>query len=104
QKRNASARMDERKYPGISPCAAAIRIQLRLAARDFDVRAGVLPVEPVVFPAHAGERHRLSQEEQSELVPGMRHSARERTSDRRILLASRDDAGRTKGTRAVVPA
>ena len=68
QERHASARMDEREYRGISARAAPIRIQLRLAARNFHLRAGILQVEPVVFPADAGEGNRVPQEEQGELV------------------------------------
>ena len=74
--------------------AAPVRVQLRLAARNFDLRAGILPLEPVVLPAHAGEGNCVPQEEPSELVPAMPDRAGQRAGDRRLLLAARDDAGR----------
>ena len=77
-------------------------LQLRLAARDFHVRAGILPLEPVVFSADAGEGNRLPQKEPRELVSEVRDGAGERAGDRRVLLAARDDAGGSEGDRAVV--
>ena len=81
--------MDQEKHCGISARAAALWVQLRLAPGDFDLRAGVLPLEPVVFSAHAGARAGLPQEKPRELVSEMLHGAGERASVAgRLLLAA----------------
>ena len=82
--------------------APALRVQLRLGPRNVHLRAGVLPLESVVLPEDAGARPRLSQTLARELVPGMRHGARQRAGGRRLLLASRNHAGRAARHRAVV--
>ena len=69
---DSSARVDEHEHCVIQTCPAQIRIQLRLAARDFHVRAGILSLEPVVFPADARKGNRLPQTQPRELVPEMR--------------------------------
>src|SRR5437899_10870919 len=62
---------------------------------DFHLRAGILSLEPVVLPAHAGARAGVSEEEPRELVSEVLHGAGERTSrERRLLLAARRHAGR----------
>ena len=76
------------EYRGVSPGPAAIRVQLRLAARNFDVRAGILQVESVALPSNAGEGDRISKEEQGELVSAVPDRSGERTGDRRLLLAA----------------
>ena len=58
------------------------------ADRNHHLSARLLPLEPVVLPAHVRARPGLSQEEQGELVPGVRHRAGQRTGDRRLLLAA----------------
>ena len=55
--------------------APALRVQLRLGPRDLHLRAGILPLEPVVLPEDAGARPGLSQEGAGELVSGVRHRA-----------------------------
>src|SRR5207245_5836864 len=91
-------------HRGISESAATVRVQLRLAARDLDLRAGVLPLEPVVFPAHAGARAGVPQKEPGELVPEVLHGPCERASvARRLLLAARRYAGGIARDRTVVP-
>jgi len=93
-----------KEYCGISARAAALWVQLRLAARNFDMRAGILPVEPVVFPADAGARTGVPEKEPRELVPEMLHGAGERTGDKwRLLLETRRHAGGIARDRAVVP-
>ena len=50
-------------------------LRLRLGPRNLHLRAGVLPLEPVVLPEDVGARPRLPQAGAAELVPGMRHGA-----------------------------
>ena len=56
---NAAIKNGIRRANGPTPTSRrcnrseALRLQLRLAARDFYLRAGILSVEPVVFPPHA---------------------------------------------------
>jgi len=52
-----------------SSASCAASVQLRLAPRNFHLRTGILSLEPVVFPAHARARPRLSQEEPRQLCP-----------------------------------
>ena len=63
-------------------------LQLRLGSRSLHLRAGILPLEPVVLPEDARARPGLSQEGAGELVPGMRHRAGQRAGGRRLLLAA----------------
>ncbi len=65
-----------------SSASAAVRLQLRLAPGNFHLRAGILPLEPVVFPPHAGTRHRLPQTQPRELVPEVPDRAGERAGRR----------------------
>src|SRR5216683_8277373 len=96
--------MDQQKHCGISARVEALWVQLRLAAGDFDLRAGLLPLESVVFLAHAGARAGLPQEEPRELVSQVLHGAGERASiARRLLLAARGHAGGITRDRTVVP-
>ena len=83
---------------------AAPGLRLRLGHGDHHLPARVLPLEPVVLPAHVREGPGLPQEEQGELVPGVRHRARQRAGGRRLLLASRRHARRAARSGAVVPA
>src|SRR5258708_4065330 len=96
--------MDQQEHCGISARPAALWLQLRLAARDFHLRAGILPLEPVVLPAHAGARAGLPQEEPRELVSQVLHGAGQRAGGEwRLLLAARRYAGGIARNRAVVP-
>src|SRR5882757_4612801 len=96
--------MDQREHCGISARPEALWLQLRLAARDFHLRAGILPLEPVVLPAHAGARASLPQEEPRELVSQVLYGAGERASiARRLLLAARGHAGGITRDRTMVP-
>ena len=104
QARHSAARMDQREHRANEGGLPALWLQLRLAARNLHLRAGVLPLEPVVFPAHARARAGLSQTEPGELVSEVPNGAGQRTSDRRLLLAARRYASRGQGNRAVVPA
>ena len=61
----------------------------RLDARGGHLLAGVLPLEPVVLPAHAREGHRLPEDRHGELGPGRPDGARQRAGDRRQGLAHR---------------
>ena len=98
------ARVDQSEYRVLQARLPPVWIQLRLAARDFHVRTGILQVEPVVFPAHAGKGNRLPQAQPRELVPEMRDGAGERAGGERVLLAARRYASRRESDRAVVPA
>ena len=80
----------------------APRLRLRLVARSHHLPARLLPLEPVVLPEDVRARPGLSQEEQGELVPEVRHRARQRAGGRRQLLAPRRHPGRAARTRAVV--
>ncbi len=51
-----AAGMDREKYRRVPAGVAAVRIQLRLAPRNFDLRSGILPLEPVAVPADATRR------------------------------------------------
>ena len=61
---------------------------LRLGHRSHHLPARLLPLEPVVLSAHVREGAGLPQEEQGELVPGVRHRAGQRAGGRRLLLAA----------------
>ena len=58
--------------------APAARLQLSLEPRDRDLRRLVLPLEPVVLPAHAREGDRLPRKGPGQLVPVVPHRARQR--------------------------
>ena len=78
-------------------------LQLRLGPRGLHLRAGILPLEPVVLPAHAGARPGLPQEGAGQLVPQVRHRAGQRAGGGRLLLAARVHARRAARPRTVVP-
>ena len=61
----------------------------RLDARGRHLLARLLPLEPVVLPAHVGEGHRLQEDRRRELGPGRHDRARQRAGDRRQGLAHR---------------
>ncbi len=63
------------------------RLRARLVARAGDLQAGVLPLEPVAVPAHAGEGPRLQENRRGELGSGRPDGARQRAGDRRPRLA-----------------
>jgi leucyl-tRNA synthetase len=63
---------------------------LRLGHGSDHLPARLLPLEPVVLSAHVRARAGLPQEEQGELVPGVRHGAGQRAGGGRLLLAARD--------------
>ena len=81
-----------------------LRFLLRLGPRGHHLRARILPLEPVVLPAHDGARPGLSQTGAGELVPAVRHRAGQRAGGGWLLLASRNHAGRTARARTMVPA
>ena len=62
KRRHSSARMDQREHRADEGGVQAVWLQLRLAARNFHLRAGILPLEPVVFSAHAREGAGLPQD------------------------------------------
>src|SRR6267142_2236299 len=86
--RNPSARMDEHEYRIVQARVPAVRVQLRLAQGNFHLRAGVLPVEPMVFSADARARYRLPETQPGELVPEVPNRAGQRAGGERVLLAS----------------
>src|SRR5579863_1971426 len=88
QEQHTPANLDQQQHCRVSACAAALWVQLRLAARNFDVRAGILPLESVVFSADAGARAGVSKEEPRQLVPEVLYGAGDRTGGYRILLAA----------------
>ena len=71
--------------------------------RSLHLRAGILPLEPVVLSENARARPGLPQESAGQLVPEMRHRAGQRTGGGRLLLAARRYARRAARARAVVP-
>src|SRR5579863_4919994 len=96
--------MDTFKYRADEGGVQTVRVQLRLAARNFNVRTGILSLEPVVFPPNARTRSGLSQTQQSELVPAVPDRAGERAGSRRMLLAARNHARRSQRDRTMVSA
>src|ERR1700722_2367230 len=96
--------MDHVQHQQHEAAAPAHGVQLRLVARDRHLRSRVLPLESVVLSEDAGAWPGLSQAGAGELVSGVRHRTRERTSCEWLLLASRIDAGGAARYRAVVPA
>src|SRR5205085_7480821 len=98
-----SARMDAAEYRRHEAHPFAVRVQLRLESRGLHLRAAVLPLEPVVLPAHAGGRTGLSQESAGELVSAVRYGAGKRTGGGRLLLASREHTRRATRAGTVVP-
>ena len=65
----------------------AARVRHRLEPRARDLRARVLPLEPVAVPADAREGYRLPQDGHRQLGPGRPDRARQRAGDRRPRLA-----------------
>ena len=59
----------------------------RLVARNRDLQARVLQVEPVAVPEDAGKGHRVQKDRHGELGPGRPDRARQRAGDRRPRLA-----------------
>ena len=52
----AAARMDAAEHRGDEEDASPLRVQLRLGSRGLHLRAGILPLEPVVLPARCWKR------------------------------------------------
>ena len=73
----AAARVDALQHREDEAHAPALRVLLRLGSRSHHLRAGLLSLEPVVLPAHAGEGPGLPQAGAGELVPAVRHRAGE---------------------------
>ena len=73
-----SREVDARQHRGHEAAAPAPRLQLSLEPRDRDLRPRVLPLEPVVLPAHARAGHRLPGEGAGQLVPVLPDRARQR--------------------------
>src|SRR5579859_7356401 len=71
----APAGVEEQQHRRISAHAEAVWVQLRLAARNIHLRAGILPLEPVVLPADAGEGAGVPEKGAGELVPQVLHRA-----------------------------
>ena len=67
--------------------APAPGLQLSLEPRDRHLRSRVLPLEPVVLPAHARAGHRLPREGRRQLVPVVPDRARQRAGRGRRVLA-----------------
>ncbi len=79
--------------------AAVAGLRHRLAPRGRHLRSGVLPLEPVAVPAHAGEGHRLPEHRGRELGSGGPDRARQRAGDRRARLAHRRARSRSARSR-----
>ena len=67
----------------------ALGLRDRLAPRTRHLRSGVLPLEPVAVPAHAGSGHRLPAHRRRQLGSGRSDRARQRAGHRRPRLAHR---------------
>ena len=78
-------------------CCGALGFQLRLAAGNFDVRAGILPVEPVVLSADVGARNRIPEKEPGELVSEVLHGAGERAGGERGYCWRHEDTRWKRG-------
>jgi leucyl-tRNA synthetase len=69
QEQSPSLRMDEVQYRRDEAAASPHGFQLRLGSGNHDVRARVLPLEPVVLPQDAGARPGVSQERAGNWCP-----------------------------------
>ena len=65
----AAARMDARQHREDEAHSPPLRLLLRLGPRGHHLRARILPLEPVVLPAHDGARPGLPQAGARQLVP-----------------------------------
>src|SRR5439155_18020343 len=98
----SSTRVDVVQHRRDERANAPHGIRLRLAARNLELRAGILPVEPVVLLENARARAGVSQAGAAQLVPGMRYCSGERAGGGRVLLAPRNDTSGAARARAVV--
>ena len=103
QDRHASRDVDARQHRPHEGAAAAARHQLRLGARDRDLPARLLQVQPVDLPEDVRARAGLPQALDGQLVPGRQHRARQRAGDRRRLLALRHDGRAARSGAVVLP-
>src|SRR4051812_5268904 len=87
QEQHAPGDLDAREHRPYEGAAPADWYQLRLGARNRDLPARLLPLEPVDLPEDARARSRLSQALERQLVPQLQDRAGERTGDRWSLLA-----------------
>ena len=98
---HASRDVDARQHRPHEGAAPAPGHQLRLGARDRDLPARVLQVQPVDLPEDVRARPRVPQALDGQLVPGRQHGAGQRAGRRRRLLALRHGR-RAAFARAVV--
>ena len=89
QDRHAPRDVDARQHRPHERAAAAARHQLRLGARDRDLPARLLQVQPVDLPEDVRARAGVPQALDGQLVPGRQHRAGQRAGHRRRLLALR---------------
>src|SRR5579863_4529366 len=85
---NSAARMDAGQHRKDEAADEPAGLCLRLVARNHNLPAGLLQVEPVVLSQTLRARAGVSQEEQGELVSEVRDRPGERASSRRLLLAA----------------
>src|SRR5206468_2589205 len=81
--------VDGRQYRPHERAVAASGHQLRLGARDHDVSAGLLQVQPVDLPEDARARAGIPQALDRQLVSRRQHRPGQRAGHRRRLLAVR---------------
>ncbi len=103
QDRHAPRGVDAREHRPHEGAAAAPGHQLRLAARDRDLPARVLQVQPVDLPEDVRARPGLPQALDRQLVPELQHGAGQRAGHRRRLLAVRLDGRRARSGAVVLP-
>ena len=87
--RDRSGRVDDREHPQHAPSNPLDGNELRLVARDRDVRARVLPLESMALLASLRARSGVQARSAGELVPARPNRARQRAGHRRALLALR---------------
>ncbi len=83
--------LDAREHRPHEGAAPAHGHQLCVGARDRDLHAGLLPLEPVAVPEDARARSRLQEALEGQLVSELQHGPRQRAGRRRRVLALRHD-------------
>ena len=99
---DSSPHLHAREHRGDEGTVSGVGSSLRLDEGGHDLRARVLPLEPVVLPQASREGSRDPEEIGGQLVPLVPHSSRERAG-RGGRLRTLQDAGRPARAGAVVP-
>ena len=101
--RRPSQGLDAEQHQGDEGAVPALGHPLRLVEGDRLLLPGVLPLEPVAVPAHAGEGARLQEDGAGQLVPGLPDRAGQRAGGGRRLRALRHAGGPARAGAVVLP-